>query len=525
MKRIFLYVISASISMLQLSVTAQTTYNPPKNVTSVLELSEGQSQVTLSWEQPAGTEQSEDSGIIFGTTVYNSQCKLALSYLQTVEERFLVINDTLVFQAFEYFNNTIYAIEAQTCVGCGGGIIENYNMGIIDPVEGAFDVMMNGIFEDPTGMAWNPVTGKVYISMGTPDIYYQTNFGTLNLSNGLYDPVAYLEFLLTFTIDNEGICYALTYDNEFGTIDLTTGDFTKITTLPVPILMKHQNLAIDRYTNNLYWAARLVGSNQCPLYQIDKTTGDLTVVGYFPEGPDFQVQSFAILSFMAPMYHVYRDGEKLTDQPISTLTYTDTNVTENETYLYCVTAIYDYHHESDVACKSVAVCNVCQPIQNVTATVDAASPSVTIAWEYAEAEATFDLYRNNVFVENTTALHYTDYAVSVGESYVYCVILAQQCCEEVKKCSAPVELPTNIAEKATLDFAVFPNPASQTVTVRGKNMAEIVVYNSLGQSVARFEDADDEMIYDVSLYPEGVYFLQIRTKDNVSVSKRLLIVS
>jgi len=489
-----------------------------------VEFSTEKPQITLSWEQPEGTEQSEDPKIIYGTTVYNAQCKLALSYLQTIEERLIVINDTLVFQAFEYFNNTIYAVEAQTCVGCGGGIIENYNLGIIDPVEGAFDVMKNSIFEDPTGLAWNPVTGKVYISMGTPDIYYQTNFGAWDFSTGLYEPITHFESLLTFSIDNEGVCYALTYDNEFGTIDLTTGDFTKITTLPVPILMKHQNLAIDRYTNNLYWAARLVGSNQCPLYQIDKATGDLTVAGYFPEGLDFQVQSFAFLSFMAPTYHVYRDGEKLTEQPISTLTYTDADVVENETYLYCITAVYDYHHESDLVCKSVAVCNACQLIQNITAAVDAVSPSVTIAWEYDEADATFDVYKNDVFVENTTALHYTDYAVSVGETYIYCVIPVQQCCEEVKKCSTPVELPTGIAEKTALDFAIFPNPASQTVTVRGKNMAEIVVYNSLGQSVARFEGTDDEVIYDVSSYPEGVYFLQIRTKDNVSVSKRLLIV-
>jgi hypothetical protein len=104
------------------------------------------------------------------------------------------------------------------------------------------------------------------------------------------------------------------------------------------------------------------------------------------------------------------------------------------------------------------------------------------------------------------------------------VVPVQLCCEELKTCTPPVELPTNIEEKESPDFAIFPNPASQTVTVKGKNITEIMLYNYLGQHIARFENVNDEAIYDISLYPEGVYFLQIRTKDNVSVSKRLLIV-
>ena len=518
MKKIFLCMIAAAICMFRLSVTAQTTYNSPRNVNYEIELSEGKYQVTLSWDEPQGTTQSENPEIIYNTAVYNDHCKLVKTFVHALD-KFLTINeDSIVIQSMEYFNNNIYAVETQTYFSCGGTPIEICNLGILDPVEGTIDVIQYSTIENQTGMAWNPINGKIYISLGKP--FLDTNFGVLNLNSGYYESITYFETLATIAIDNDGICYGLTYDNKFGVIDLTNGDFIEIATLPVEMLMKCQNLAIDRSTNELYWAARLVGSDKCPLYQINKTTGDLTVIGYFPEGIDFQVQSFTILSSIPLMYHVYRDGEKLTEQPISSLTYTDTSVSETETYQYCITAVYDYFYESNPVCKDVTVCNTCQTITEIT--TETTSESITIKWEYDNTETSFDVYRNDVFLENTTTSHYTDNTVSYNETYIYCIIPIQQCCENVKTCSPPVVL-TNIAEKETDTFAVFPNPASKTIIIKGKNITKVMIYNSLGQSVAKFECTKNDIIHDISLYPEGLYFLQICSKDNVTVSKRLLI--
>ena len=523
MKKFFIPIFFALTGLLQFSATAQATYNPPQNINADVGLSEGKFQVILSWDEPSGITQSENPEIIYNTAIYNAHSKLIKTFVHALD-KFLAINeDSIVIQSMEYFNNNIYAVETETYSGCGGVPIKTYNLGILDPVEGTLDVMMYSTIEDQTGMAWNPINGKVYISLGKP--FFDTNFGVLNLNTGYYETITYFESLATIAIDNDGICYGLTYNNKFGVIDLTNGNFTEIATLPVQMLMKCQNLAIDRSTNELYWAARLIGADRCPLYKINKTTGDLTVIGYFPEGTDFQVQSFAILSSIPPMYHIYRDGEKLTEQPISSLTYTDTSVSETETYQYCITAIYDYYHESNSVCKDVTVCNACQAITEITA--ETASASITINWEYDDTETSFDVYRNDVFLENTTALHYTDNAVSDDITYIYCVIPLQQCCETLKTCSAPIVL-TNIAEEKETDFVVFPNPTMGQFQIVSDEyqVVSIEIFDLLGRTVEAKHVLPEhvlstETIINISHLPTGMYFVRIQT-DNGAITRKVV---
>jgi hypothetical protein len=71
---------------------------------------------------------------------------------------------------------------------------------------------------------------------------------------------------------------------------------------------------------------------------------------------------------------------------------------------------------------------------------------------------------------------------------------------------------------------IYPNPASESVTIESKNMNHILVTNTLGQQVydAVFQDAD-KVVLDIEDYEAGVYVVRIENT-NGTVSKRFTVV-
>ncbi len=55
-------------------------------------------------------------------------------------------------------------------------------------------------------------------------------------------------------------------------------------------------------------------------------------------------------------------------------------------------------------------------------------------------------------------------------------------------------------------FSLAPNPANGFVTIKGKNMGLVNIYNTLGQKVEYHFAESDELIIPTSQYPNGIYF-------------------
>jgi hypothetical protein len=81
-----------------------------------------------------------------------------------------------------------------------------------------------------------------------------------------------------------------------------------------------------------------------------------------------------------------------------------------------------------------------------------------------------------------------------------------------------------IKELNSRSVLIYPNPASENVTIDSKNMNRILVTNTLGQQVydAVFQDAD-KVVLDIEDYEAGVYVVHIETA-NGTVSKRFTVV-
>jgi hypothetical protein len=70
------------------------------------------------------------------------------------------------------------------------------------------------------------------------------------------------------------------------------------------------------------------------------------------------------------------------------------------------------------------------------------------------------------------------------------------------------------------NVSIYPNPASQTVTIQADNFLKVEVYNTFGQ----FIESNSSPVVDVSSYSSGIYFFKVFDRENHFTNKRIAVV-
>ena len=61
----------------------------------------------------------------------------------------------------------------------------------------------------------------------------------------------------------------------------------------------------------------------------------------------------------------------------------------------------------------------------------------------------------------------------------------------------------------TETYNIFPNPVKDVLTVKGENMSQVVIYNSIGQMVETINATENEVKVNVNSYKNGMYFINV----------------
>lgn len=106
-------------------------------------------------------------------------------------------------------------------------------------------------------------------------------------------------------------------------------------------------------------------------------------------------------------------------------------------------------------------------------------------------------------------------------NYTVCVTDANGCsvCDSVY-----VGFSVGINESTANSISIFPNPSTGIFLVSGISTTEIEILNVLGEKItqgALFKKSGN-MIVDLSNYPDGIYFLRIKCKQNLMTKKIIL---
>ncbi|MCL2289302.1 MAG: C25 family cysteine peptidase [Bacteroidetes bacterium] len=231
-------------------------------------------------------------------------------------------------------------------------------------------------------------------------------------------------------------------------------------------------------------------------------------------------------------YNIYRNGNLLNTALLTVTNFTENNVLEG-IYVYNVTAVYEANKESYAQMSNV-ICNFTPPILcetpvNPSGTADECIAVIT--WEIPEnidgVLLGYNVYRDNVKIGETfpSTLEYRD-AVPANGTYVYQVSAVYGHCEESEKADEVTVVIdcVNIKEVQTDAFQIFPNPANNSVTIKGDGLIRVELFDLQGRKLAEYNNLKDQLqINDLSKFESGVYFVKMYSENHQMATKRLVI--
>ena len=74
----------------------------------------------------------------------------------------------------------------------------------------------------------------------------------------------------------------------------------------------------------------------------------------------------------------------------------------------------------------------------------------------------------------------------------------------------PATIITDVQTVVEKNVAVYPNPMNDVLNIQlGDNQSDVVLYNSLGQAVRRYENVSGDMQINVADLNAGMYFVKV----------------
>jgi hypothetical protein len=137
--------------------------------------------------------------------------------------------------------------------------------------------------------------------------------------------------------------------------------------------------------------------------------------------------------------------------------------------------------------------------------------------------ASYNVYREDVVIGNTTETSYTDVIYVSGQYHYYVTAVYENGEESDPSNTILVDVLTGVDEYLADAINVYPNPATDVVNVKSDvQINSVKVYNYAGQAIVN--EVVNSMMYQLntSQYQSGIYFFQIET-DEGTISKRIII--
>lgn len=227
--------------------------------------------------------------------------------------------------------------------------------------------------------------------------------------------------------------------------------------------------------------------------------------------------------FGVESYDLYRNEELISPMITDTI-YLDEDVNINTQYCYKIVTIYVNNEcnpkESETFCAMISD-DLCSNAPVLS--YDTLFNNVILMWTPSISAYAYNVHRNGIIVRsNLNDTVFVDTDLSGGE---YCYTIEALCNFGVYNDSEPLCVTiTGINSQYSKSISIYPNPAESMFMITGEGIAEVEMFNSLGQIVRNIESADDYGIdVDVSDLPRGVYTLRLVNRNNEIAIKQVVL--
>ena len=169
----------------------------------------------------------------------------------------------------------------------------------------------------------------------------------------------------------------------------------------------------------------------------------------------------------------------------------------------------------------------CNPAKDLVAETPGDVPNVHLSWTEPEVGSTGNLFgymiqkdgeTMTVFLDEQT--EYTDFDVDFEETHEYAVItIFDDGCESISD-PLTVTVIWDAIEENEVHFSLYPNPAKETLHVKGSDLLQVELFNVMGQLVLKAEENFDEI--HLGDLRDGIYFVRIQSKQGERNLKLLI---
>jgi len=223
-------------------------------------------------------------------------------------------------------------------------------------------------------------------------------------------------------------------------------------------------------------------------------------------------------------YAVYRDGIMLKKLTSDILSYTDEdNLSWNTTYEYCVRALYSVFASIPV-CLSAKTDPFCAVVGNLSGSVR--GKNVILTWEKPELfpPKKYSIFRDGIFLKETTALFAVDITTEYDNEYEYCVVAQYEGCATEGVCvKLKISLPSGISETETDFCHIFPNPTNGELRITNYELRidNIEIYDVFSRKLQPHHliISSSHHLINISHLAPGIYFVKIATEQGVTTKK------
>ena len=155
--------------------------------------------------------------------------------------------------------------------------------------------------------------------------------------------------------------------------------------------------------------------------------------------------------------------------------------------------------------------------------VQAVEQTVQLSWAKPDVSPlSYNIYRNDTLIKNTTELQYTDSPVAKGQQ-LYCVTAVYTGGESQRICIS-TWIALGISETDEVAYHVYPNPASDIINiVTPVKFTEVRMINSQGKLVYRNNTKSTNLHILTEGFEPGMYILQIYAGIQ-PISKKIMII-
>jgi hypothetical protein len=183
--------------------------------------------------------------------------------------------------------------------------------------------------------------------------------------------------------------------------------------------------------------------------------------------------------------------------------------------------VYDTGAESAEICKTVTCNETCNAPTNFTVLYSHECVPATLSWNPPASGNTlgYNVYRDETMIaEAIMETTYTDNDFETTEAHTWSV---KTVCETVtgNPVSKTLAACHNSINEYLKNLSIFPNPASQKVTIRVDNFQKVEIYNIFGQWI----ESQSSNVVDVSTYNSGIYLFKVFDQENNFVNKRVAV--